>query len=238
MDFATYFALLKGVLIPAYTPPRAPAGNDHLHCDRMATYWGPRIRAFLAFDTAEYLTACWLHNLDVTQTGKRPFEEIEPELWGLLGDSPFGREARGRIVDAVRQHPKFKDDPADSALLTALRIADKVDKLDDATMGIIGACAMRGTQVLAYDPKQPFHYGSTDDGKLKSVYNDFMRQLEWYGMLPSDEARSLVADDSMRFYVQFLRRYGAFVARHTGLKDECDDDLQKALGPYYDRFAR
>ena len=232
-----YLAWLKGVLEPRYTPPLVPAGNDRLHCDRMASYWGPRIRAFLDFDLQEYEVTCWLHNLDVSVSSKMPWSKTEPELRGLLAESPFDDEARNRIVDAIKQHAKFKDSPDDSTILQALRIADKVDKLDDATMGIIGACAMRGVQVLAYDPVRPFNYASTEESKLRSIYNDFFRQLEWYGMLPSDEARALVSDDSMRFYVTFVRRFATFIARATGLTNESEGDIQKALGVYYSRFA-
>jgi hypothetical protein len=236
MSVKEYLDWLRAELESRYTPPHVPAGNDRLHCDRMARWWGSRIYVFLKFDRDDYVAACWLHNLDVTITGKLPFPEAETEAGRLLELSPFEAEARKRIMDVLRQHP-FKDDPGDPTLLTAVRIADRVDKLDDSTLGIVAACAMRGVQVLAYDPVRPFNYTSTEEGKLKSIYNDFMRQLEWYGMLPSDEARALVSGDSMRFYVTFVRRYAAFISRVTGKVNESENDLRRALGQYYAKFA-
>jgi hypothetical protein len=187
----------------------------------------------------EYVVTCWLHNIDVRVGTKLPIAEAETSLRELLQDSPFDEAARERIIQAIKVHPKFRDEPSDSHLLTALRIADKIDKLEDSTMGIIGACAMRGVQLLAYDPEHPFNYTSTNESKLKSIYNDFMRQLEWYGMLPSDEARGLVSIGSMRFYVEFIRRFACFIGQHVGgdWVVGVEADLQQALGIYYEKIT-
>jgi hypothetical protein len=238
--YKEYIEWLTHELKDRYTPPHVPAGNDWLHCDRMEK-WGCKIAGIeglpgqcrLDFNMQEYEVACWLHNIDAGVEGKKPFDSVEPELRRLLAESPFDDTARERIIDAVRKHSKLKDEPGDSYLLTALRIADKLDRLGEATMGIIAACSMRGIQVMAYDPAHPFGYTSTVEGKLKSIYNDFMRQLEWYGMLPSDEARGLVPLTSMRFYVEFVRRFAVFIVNHHGGKNLVEKDLIQALGKYH-----
>lgn len=242
MEFQPYFEQLKQHLMPLYVPPRVTAGHDWPHCDRMAQ-WGPKILGIqglpeqgrLRFDMDEYVTGCWLHNYD--RVAGVEGGNVEGDLRALLCDSPFATERREGIIADMKAHPKFMDEPRDDHRLTALRIADKLDRLDDSTLGIMVACAFNGTRLLFYDPANPFHCASTAERALKSLYNDFTRQLEWYKMLPSDEARGLVNMESLRFYITFVRRFAAAVTRHLNCENLVEDDIRQAFGPYYPRVV-
>lgn len=216
-----------------YTPPNLAGGHDVTHVERLAAR-GRKIGTILKFDPDELAAAVWLHNLDrATLLGPEIKEAggLANYCRTLLIDSPFNPEQRERIIDAVLQHPKKDDDPSDSPLLTALRIADKLDRI--GPLGILSIPAFRGPNLLPYDSKQPFGYDSTVEGKLKSIYNDFFRVLEWYGMLPSDEARSLVNIQRLRFFAEFLRMLGEEIAELTGAENLVEKDIRKALGTYY-----
>ncbi len=236
-----YLTWLSGELKQLYTPPNVTAGHDVDHCDRMAK-WGPKILGIqglpeqgpLQFDMDQYTAACWLHNID---RAFRTKTEAYNKLFALLEESPFDEAAKKDIEEVVKLHPKFADEPGDSHLLTALRIADKVDRIATPTLGVLVAAAFQGSRLVMYDRGNPFNYGSTAEDKLKSIYTDFFRQLEWYGMLPSEEARGLVSIDSMRFYVMFIRQFAADIVHHLGRENDVEDDLRKALGSYYEMIA-
>lgn len=228
-----------------YTPPNISGGHDFTHVERMCRM-EPDIkkRTGLDFDHNEFVAAVWLHNLNrcndkqIKETieaasgaaGSKK-EELANYCRIILANSPFDLEQRERIIDAVLQHDKKDDESDDSPLLTALQIADKLDWL--GTLGILAIAAHSGARFLPYNPDKPFGYDSTAEKKLKSIYNDFFRVLEWYGMLPSDEARSLVDIRKLRFFIQFLRMLGEEIAEATGEENLVDDNIRKALGPYY-----
>lgn len=221
----------------------------------------------LDFDMGEFEAAAWLHNLDRTRSlkdrikargeewAKLHLEEylrldpdeddrerlihskgVEMTCFDRLRGGPFDGEAQARIVDAVMQHNKKDDDlERDSTLLTAIRIADKLDRF--GALGVLASAAFRGSDLLAYDPDQPFDYLSTVEGKLKSLYNDLFRILEWYGMLPYDWAREMVVLKRMDFFVNFIRTLGEEIAEATGKPNWSEGDIKKALGQYYDQVA-
>ena len=234
---------LEAKLIPYYTPPACPGGHDFLHVKSMIQL-GSRIQLLMSDENRkpnllEYDVTCWLHNID------RP-HELNKEIGGdkrkladicydYLSGSPLSTEQRLRIVDAVIEHPKFKDDlDRDSSVLTAIRIADKVVRLGPD--GIVSAAAFRGPELLAYNPNNPFGYQSTVEGKLKTVYNDFMRVLEWYEMLPFDWARDLVRERDMNAYLSFVRSFGRMIAQRCDVMNKVEEDIQRALGKYYKKF--
>ena len=229
---------LEKILEPYYRPGQIAGGHDVEHVRRMVSM-GFTIAAgipSLTFNQEEYRASVWLHNLDRVPEFKRFLESTSPQqvIGNFLQSSNFDEEAKLRIADAVIQHPKKDDDPKDSCLLTALRIADKLDRLN--LLGVISAVAHRST-LFIYDPRQPFGYNSTEEGRLKSIYNDFMRVLEWVGMLPSDEARALIVPEDFAAYIAFLRALGALLSRVCNVENRIEDDLQKALGEYYTKYA-
>ncbi len=186
---------LSDFLRPHYTPPAIAGGHDWTHVERLITL-ASGITRFLNFNMDEFQAAAWLHNLD-RATNLKEVVKINGGLKAyclkLLSEGPFDEDAQERIVDAVLQHNKKDDEPGDSTLLQALRIADKVDRF--GPLGIMAISAHQGPNLISYDPHNPFGYDSTAEDKLKSVYNNFMRVLEWYGMLPSAHARALIRSE-------------------------------------------
>jgi len=230
-EFLTY---LEDQLRPRYALPAGVGGHDVTHVERMVAM-EPKIATILDFDPDEYVVAAWLHNIDRNpETKKRIKEEhisIQELCHEFLVSSPFDGDARVRIVNAVVQHPKKDDDPGDSTLLTALRIADKIDRM--GPLGVIASTAFRGSELPPYDTKHPFGYSSTVEGKLRSIYNDLFRILEWYGMLPSEKARALVNRERLLFFVNYIRELGAEIAETTRLPNRVEDDIRRALGDHY-----
>jgi hypothetical protein len=248
----TYLAYLNGletVLLSHYTPPNTLVGYDYNHIFEMLVL-GPRIKAFRLYedlDLKEFSVAVWLHNTDrptslkdlIGFTKGMPEKDFK-EVWGeylrkLLEDSPFTEEVRNKIVGAVLEHPKKNDGPDDSVLLTALRIADKVVRF--GPLGMMGQPSNNRGNVF-YDLRKPFDYESTVEGRLKSVYNDYMRVLEWYAMLPSDEARSLIRPRWMEAQLLYLRVLGEQIAEYTGFPNGIESDIKKALGSFYEQFRQ
>jgi HD superfamily phosphodiesterase len=219
-----------------YTPPQIDGGHEFIHVERMIAL-AARISKILTFDMNEFRAAAWLHNLDRCPVFKPDIEQhgLRGVCLNILAESPFSEEARERIGDTVLEHNKKEDEPGDSTLLTALRIADKLDRF--GPLGILAAAAHQGPRLLAYDPERPFLYDSTEEGKLKSIYNNLFRILEWVTMLPSDEARDLINPRRMRFYIAFLRELGAEIAEVTGKPNEVEVDIKKALGSFYEQWA-
>ncbi len=243
-------------------------GHDFTHVERLIAIGKTiRGKTKIDFDWNEFVTAVWLHNLDRAPAFRKDIERygktwalanedslreygadnedvkafvrargLEFYCYELLEPSPFGPEARERIVKAVMEHPKFKDEPGNSTLLTALRIADKVDRM--GPLGIMASGAFRGKDVLPYDSEHPFGYGSTEEGRMKTLYDDLFRVMEWFGMLPSDEARSVVNERYFWFFISYVRMLGEEIAERTGTHNTVELDIQRALGGYYDRFVR
>lgn len=238
---AQFLRELEAKLTPHYTPPACPGGHDFLHVKSMIQL-GPQIQSLMMteenkrFELFYYDITCWLHNIDRPHEFKKQIGGDKRKLVDIcdnyLSGSPLSTEKYLLVVNAVVEHPKFKDDLVnDSYLLTAVRIADKVVRLGPD--GIVSAAAFRGPELLAYDPNNPFGYQSTVEGKLKTVYNDFMRVLEWYGMLPFDWARDLVKLEDINTYLNFVRSFGRMIAKRCGVKNLVEEDIQKALGAYY-----
>lgn len=234
---------LQQKLKPAYTVPNVEAAHDHLHVERVAAM-GPRIQGIqgltgsLHFKPAEFTVASWLHNLDRSEVFKERIasEGIETVCYSLLKDFPFpfNDMAKDRIIDAVKQHSKKDDEPNDSDLLQALRIADKLDRFSASCLIGVGSSL---SHLQMYDPQNPFGYGSTREKDLPNSYKALFRVVEWYDMLPSDEAR-LLGFKGMRRFVSFIRWFGEEIAGHLGVPNEVEKDLKKALGPHYEQFQK
>ena len=213
-------------------------------------------------DIHELLTAIWLHNLDRVQRirgprndtevrsalvdvalaahdpkeERRPF--VEEACRVMLEPSPFDEEARARIIDAVLNHSKKDDEEGDSHLMTALRILDKWDRF--SVSGILGAGVANESWAF-YDEGNPFGgYGDTGNEaqRHKDAWRVWPRTLEWWGMLPSDDARELVRPDFEK-YLWVFRWFAQEIAQHTEASmDDAEADIEKALGKYYHAFDR
>ena len=226
-------------LRPHYTMPHGSGGHDISHVERMIAR-GPRIAEVtgLVFDHDEFAAAVWLHNIDrgAAVRGVSDIASLEQIVRIQLTETDFDNAAKDRIVDAVLQHNKKDDAPGDSTLLQAVRIADKLDRL--GPLGVLSAAAFRGSELPLYDPKQPFGYTSTAEGEtMKTVYIDLFRVMEWVGMLPSDQARSLIDREDVTAFISFVRSLGREIARQCNVPNKIEDDIKKALGPFYDRYA-
>jgi len=262
-DVRIFLENLATLLLPNYTLPNIGGGHDWPHVFRMLRM-GPEIRKRLDFDLGEFCTAVILHNLDrstllrsiIKERGlgwiranfsNLPEDEGNREAMirrmGLelytrdnLSQSPFDDAARDRIVVAVLEHAKKDDElDKDSTVLTALRIADKLDRF--GALGVLASAAFRGNEKPAYDPARPFSYASTEEGKLQSLYNDLMRILEWYAMLPFDWAREMVDRRRMWMFVNFIRDLGEEIADATGVPNAVEKDIEQALGPHYGEWC-
>ncbi|MBI3589500.1 MAG: hypothetical protein HY093_03780 [Candidatus Liptonbacteria bacterium] len=224
---------LESALTSEYIPPKVFGGHDFTHVKQLISLAKDRIHRVVSFDMDEFEAAAWLHNLDRASGFRDRVKAVglESVCLSFLDKSPFEREARKRITKAVLEHSKKDDEPGDSTLLVALRIADKIDRFSPS--GILAIAAHSGMSYAAYDPKFPFGYTSTEEHKLKSTYNNFMRVLERYDMLPSDEARELLDPADLDFFITFLREFGEEIAFHTGAEDRTEGDIKKALGTRY-----
>ena len=214
---------LEASLTPHLLYPNAPRENDLTHANRLirpAPEIGRRCR--LDFDEGEFRAAALLHEIDRStslhqpiielgqrryrnNSGNKPKDEflkkagIEIFLKDKLSNSCFGLEARDRITRTVLEHSKRGDDlEHDPHLLTALRIADKLDRM--GPYGICTAIIHHCPALPLFDPISPFGYKSTVEGKLGSVYDDWMRVFEWYAMLPFDAARAMAQAMTLRTY--------------------------------------
>ncbi len=227
---------LENTLTPEYIPPKVFGGHDFTHVKQLISLAKNRIYRVVFFNMDEFEAAAWLHNLDRAAgfQNRISIEGLGSVCRLLLENSPFGNEICERIVKAVCEHSKKDDEPGDSSLLVALRIADKIDRFSPS--GILAIAAHSGMSYAAYDPKHPFGYTSTEEGKLRSTYNNFFRVLEWYGMLPSDQARALIHTQDLWLFVSFLRRFGEEISRHTGVSCTVEEDIQKALGDHYNQL--
>ncbi|OGG37499.1 hypothetical protein A2110_02850 [Candidatus Jorgensenbacteria bacterium GWA1_54_12] len=244
-----FVRMLARKLTPFYLPPKTPddvklypnAAHGLVHITGMLAL-EPRLQGVqgidgpLYFDPYEFQTAVWFHNADRSLALERALGvKGEGEICAaLLKGSPFDLRARERITDAMRQHAKKDDEPGDSPLLTALRIADKVDRFSATG---IWSSASHLWYLEPYDRKNPFAYGSTSERGLTSQYGGLFRGLEWVRMLPSDEARKLIDPMGIRLFIEFIRYLGEEMARHLGVPNRAEDNIREALGPYYERYA-
>lgn len=232
--------IIETKLSSHYTMPHGSGGHDIWHVKRLIAR-GPRIAETtgLVFDYDEFVAAVWLHNIDRSAVvrGISDIVSLEQLVRIQLAETEFDHDAVDRIVDVVLQHNKKDDEPSDSALLQAVRIADKLDRL--GPLGVLSAAAFRGSELPLYDPEQPFGYTSTAEGKtMKTVYIDLFRVMEWVGMLPSDQARGLIDHEDITAFISYVRSLGREIARQHNIPNEVEADIQKALGPFYDRYAR
>lgn len=250
-DLAVFTERLKEKLTPLYTVPNTPNAHDVWHVIRMVKL-GSRIRQHcqLTFSLQEFEIAAWLHNIDRVQPYLSDIELLESsghsykEALAVVVErffrdrgNPFfeGVEAEARIIRAVVQHSKKDDEAGDSHLLTALRVADKLDRLNP--LGVLSVASFRSSQVPLYDPKQPLACESTAEGRMKSVYEEFFRLIEWVGMLPSDDARGLIVKEELLALINFVRAVGAQLSRECDVPNIVEDNIKKALGAYYKTYA-
>lgn len=225
---------LKGQLSPLYTQPIATGGHDLPHVVRVAEMY-PQIR-FLVPDVNEtlYQIAAWLHNIDRVphlQKGAIRLRGLKAVLYEYLNPSDLTAEDKSFVVDAVLQHSKKKDEPDDSPLLRALRIADKWSRID--VLGITSGIAWLGGELPLYHIEKPFVYGSTAEGEWKTHYGNFFRIIEWYAMYK--DIRKLVARNPYGFreILFFVRAWGRAIAAAHNVTNTVEEDLRKCLGDYY-----
>lgn len=235
-QFEKYLAKLSNRLTPLYQPQAmGVGGHDVTHVLRMLGM-EEEIAELLDFDTHEYQAAVWLHNADRSPQLLESFPgaSLEAVLHKLLEPSPFDDATRSRITNAVLEHGKRDDGPNDSALLRGLRLADKWDRI--GPFGVIGGSAFRGSRLLPYDPADPFGYDSTAEGRMKTLYHDFFRILEWYAEFPLIRRLAKKHPERMRLFLDFVRAFGSEMAERHHIKSLVEEDIKKALGPYYDEW--
>jgi len=208
-------------------------GHDITHVERFDVWKKKVCRVVKGVDPDKYDAAEWLHNADRYKIFARRIKQIGIIEFCLecLEDSGFSDEAKMDIAVTVAEHSKFKDEPHDSPLLKAIRLADKLDRMCALGILAIGANALR-----PYDTAHPFGYATTVEGKMKTLYDNCFRVIEWYGMMPSDEARALVPKRNFRYLIGFVRQLGREMALATGIPNGSEADLKKALGEYYNRW--
>ncbi|MBI2476222.1 MAG: HD domain-containing protein [Candidatus Taylorbacteria bacterium] len=228
-----YYESLVAKLAPLYRPPHVIGGHTEVHVrgvEKLGEKILPRMREV---DPAEYRVAAWLHNLDRCLALEAEIASsggFASHLQWFLQDSPFDGAGRERIIDAVLQHGKKDDDPMnDSPLLTAIRIADKLDRL--TPLNIMAGPTGR-SDLPSYDADQPFGYQTNKPCHLKF----FLWNVEWYGMLPYDWARELVDKNFFRLFLSFLRELGHDIAERHGIENRIEDDIRTALGRHYEKW--
>jgi hypothetical protein len=213
---------LETWLTPLYRPPNMVGGHGVDHVQDIIAL-GPRIARFLDIDILEYRAAAWLHNIDRCGLLERKVKSaggIKPYIIGVvLAEEFFDLQARERIAEAVARHSERNDAPDFSDLLMALRIADKVVRLVPKNF-LDGFAHWAHTQ--KFDPEHPFDYRKGSD----SLWRRFMWNLEWIGMLPSDEARELID-------VKELRVFGVWISCKAGVPNTAENEIKKAAGKYY-----
>ncbi|HVM77101.1 MAG TPA: hypothetical protein VMU07_03045 [Candidatus Paceibacterota bacterium] len=233
----SFLEQLASDLRKAYITPNVSRGHDFYHIERMVAR-GPEIREYLVFEMDEYVAAVWLHNVDRCV----PLKQLTAELGGLrkcilslLEGSDFSPEAKERIIDAVLQHSKKDDEPGDSPLLLALRVADKLDRFIPTLL--VEAPASWG-HLPIFVAQHPFGYDPTEAGERgtaghQSIYQTYYRVLEWIPMMP-EWARGLIRRDHLRLFITFLRLLGAQAADQFHVTNQVEDDIRHALGPCYE----
>lgn len=233
---------LKCDLRVPYSKENVQGDHTYLHIGRMRKM-GPRIVGIeglggrrLEFDLGEYDAAVELHNLDRSHFFDEEIKKIGRAgvCRRLLESSPFSDEARERIIDAAIRHGKKDDEPGDSDLLLVVRIADKVDRF---APNVLVGCGASHPHLLAYDDSpNPFWCGGTTrEHEVKTHYKMFFRGIEWYAMLPSDEARALINPRFLKLLIEFLRCFGEEISNYLGIPNRAEEDIRMALGTHYER---
>lgn len=231
--FDSYYTKLINQLEPLYQPQvMGTGGHDVNHIHRMLKMEA-EISEFLDFDSLEYKTVVWLHNVDRSSliVDKKNLKTV---LQNLLRKSYFDDITKERIISAVLQHSKKDDELTDTTLLRALRLADKWDRI--GAIGIVDMVAFRGSSILAYDLLEPFGYGLTAEGRMKTLYQSFFRVLEWYADFPLVRRLSKKHPERIKFLLNFIRAFGAEVALNHNIENQAEIDIRKALGIYYDEL--
>ncbi len=229
---------LACLLREEYVYPNVKLGHDFFHVERMVSR-GPEIYdAFPLFDLNEFAVAVWLHNVDRCRTlGARIVQSggLRQYLDGLLGDD-FPREAKERIIIADIDHPKKYDEPGDIPLLTAVRVADKLDRFNPT---LLVEAPASWAHLPIFDPEDPFGYDDTEPGEHgqsggghKSIYETYYRVLGWVPMMP-EWARKLIPREHLRLFITFLRLLGAQAAKQFQTDNLVENDIRRALGPCY-----
>lgn len=231
--FNIYYANLTNRLEPLYHPQLMGTGGHDINHIRRMIEMGSEFSEFLDFDSSEYKVAVWLHNIDRSSlvTGEKDTKTVLNEL---LESSHFDDTARERIVSAVLEHSKKDDEPTDTTLLQALRLADKWDRI--GAIGVVEIIAYRGGSLLAYDPSEPFGYDLTAEGRIKTLYQGFFRVLEWYAYFPLIRKLSDKHPERMQILLDFIRAFGSEIAKCYGVENKVEADIEKALGAYYQNF--
>lgn len=229
MDFTAHFKWLTGKLEPLYVLPHVLGGHDLTHIRGMERLGGKILPHLPEVSAEEYRATVWLHNLDGCLALRQEVADaggLSNYLADLLADSPFAQDEWARIADAVPRHGKKYDEVDDSELLTAIRIADKLDRL--TPLNIMSGPAHR-SDIPHYDAEAPFDYRHNKPNHLKY----FLWNLEWYGMLPADWAREIVDEEFFRHFLQFIRDTGRDIAERLGVENRIEDEIRAALGKYY-----
>lgn len=228
-----FFENLVRKLEPLYCASHVLGGHTVLHVRGVGRLGEKILPNMPDVDPMEYRVTAWLHNLDRCLAIKEQIRDaggLTEYLRVVLSESPFDQAGRERIIDAVLQHSKKEDDLAkDSPLLTAIRIADKLDRFTPFNM--MAGPAHR-SDLPHYDADQPFGYQTNKPCHLKF----FFWNLEWYGMLPYDWARELVDEEYFHSFLTFIRTVGRDIAERHGIENKIEEDIRTALGPYYEKW--
>ena len=222
-------------LSPIYIVPRAQGCHDLPHVTRMVAM-ADEICELIGVDKYVFQITVWLHNADRIPEFKEQIETMGLELF-LRGFFPmdFPTSMTEEIIDAVLKHSKKDDESQDSPLLQALRLADKWDRI--GLFGAVSGFEWLGCKLPSYDPEHPYGYGSTAEGQYKTLYQNLFRVLEWYGM--SVQVRVLAERHpcKMRNLLFFIRAYAQEISEAHDLRNTSEDDIKKALGEHYEKWA-
>ncbi|PIR89080.1 MAG: hypothetical protein COU07_03245 [Candidatus Harrisonbacteria bacterium CG10_big_fil_rev_8_21_14_0_10_40_38] len=235
----SYIEWLRNEMHELYSFQNTQSGHDVAHPLRMILVMQEMTSPpFPSFDSTELETAIWLHNLDRAKSLKERISYLGLRIVAerFLDQSPFCRKTKDEIILAVTEHSKKDDESDDPPLLQLVRILDKVDRLRHPTIELVSCGACYGDKLPLYRLKNPFGYKSAIK-EYRSVYDNFFRILEWVGMLPLEAARNLAGTDNIQFFVTMVRHFGKDVAKSLSIENRVEEDIKKALGIYYDRYA-
>jgi len=227
----TYLDKLSAKLLPLYTPPKGQGGHDNGHVLRMMAMYLEMAELIPRVDRDEYIAAVLLHNIDRYLRNKNAPNSLNTTLYNYLRQSTFSTVEKRRIVLAVKEHHKYKDGEDDSPLLKALRLADKWDRI--GILGFLSGFAWLGNERPAYDPEDPFGYGSTVEDGWITIYQNFYRILEWYEDFPL--IRELIRRHPWRFiiFLNSVRAFALEAAEGHEVLNEVEADIKKCLGDEY-----
>src|SRR3989344_5334554 len=235
-DWGWLVTVLAEKLSPVYIVPRAHGCHDLPHVTRMVAMADEICDLIGGVDKCFFKITVWLHNAD-----RIPEFQKDIKTWGLesflraMLPYSFPASITDEIIDAVLKHSKKDDEPQDSPLLLALRVADKWDRI--GILGAVSGFEWLGSRLPSYDQQKPYGYGNTAEGHYKTIYQNLFRILEWYGM--SSHVRSLVERHpwKMEHLLSFILAYGREVAEAHKIPNTSEEDIRKALGTYYEKWA-